>query len=65
VENKENIFLRYIYYSEPTFGEATTNKYGEGCTKLWLSEENGIKKLSGRYFSAKLVKGTLLLSKKT
>ena len=53
-------FIDYIYEVKPTLEGDTENRRGEGCQNLIL-ENNDL--LSGRFFSSKLRKGTLILNR--
>ena len=65
ITNKNDIVLRYIYLAKDNSGVNPTNLYGEGTAELTFKRESTTETLSGVYYSSKLRKGFLSLTKAT
>lgn len=58
----KQIAIRWVYDAHDTSGESHINRYGEGATRLALSEEKGRRHLRGMYYTAKRSSGKLFLT---
>jgi len=62
VSDPKNISMRWMYDAKDNSADPAKNRYVEGTTQLTLSEVNGVRRLVGTYYSAKLSKGTIILT---
>lgn len=63
IADKNDIVLRYVYLAKDNSGVNPANLYGEGTAELTLKKEGCAQRLAGVYYSSKLRKGFLSLTK--
>jgi hypothetical protein len=62
VADPKQVSIRWVYDSHDTSGQPSKNRYGEGATRLALTQNNGKRSLQGMYYSTKLSSGRITLT---
>lgn len=63
ITDKNDIVLRYVYLAKDNSGVNPVNLYGEGTAELTLKRDSTRETFSGVYYSSKLRKGFLSLTR--